>query len=109
MAGRQPPATSPTMPPILPARTSARPPRGENPRPSPDALLKAAEKEARGKLKIFLGAAPGVGRTYEMMTAARRRKVEGVDVVVGLVETHGRAETEAQLVGLEVVPRHTVE
>ena len=82
---------------------------GEDTRPSPDALLKAAEKEARGKLKIFLGAAPGVGKTYEMLTAARRRKVEGVDVVVGLVETHGRAETEAQLVGLEVVPRHTVE
>lgn len=82
---------------------------GEDIRPSPDALLKAAEKEARGKLKIFLGAAPGVGKTYEMLTAARRRKVEGADVVVGLVETHGRAETEAQLVGLEVVPRHTVE
>jgi two-component system sensor histidine kinase KdpD len=82
---------------------------GEDTRPSPDALLKAAEKEARGKLKIFLGAAPGVGKTYEMLTAARRRKVEGADVVVGLVETHGRAETEAQLVGLEVVPRHTVE
>src|SRR5437868_3705577 len=74
-------------------------------RPSPDALLKAAEKEARGKLKIFLGAAPGVGKTYEMLVAARRRKAEGIDVVAGLVETHGRAETEAQLAGLEVVPR----
>src|SRR5262245_40991362 len=78
-------------------------------RPSPDALLKAAEREGRGKLKIFLGAAPGVGKTYDMLTAARRRKAEGVDVVVGLLETHGRAETEAQLVGLEVMPRQKVE
>jgi two-component system sensor histidine kinase KdpD len=78
-------------------------------RPSPDALLRAAEREGRGKLKIFLGAAPGVGKTYEMLSAARRRKAEGVDVVAGLVETHGRAETEAQMVGLEVVPRLEVE
>ena len=78
-------------------------------RPSPDALLKAAEKEKRGKLKIFLGAAPGVGKTYEMLAAARRRKIDGVDVVVGLVETHGRAETEAQAAGLEVVPRRLVD
>src|SRR6266852_6800909 len=78
-------------------------------RPSPDALLKAAEKEARGKLKIFLGAAPGVGKTYEMLVAARRAKAAGVDVVAGLVETHGRAETEAQLAGLEVVPRRQIE
>jgi two-component system sensor histidine kinase KdpD len=77
--------------------------------PSPDALLKAPEKEGRGKLKIFLGAAPGVGKTYEMLSAARRRKAEGIDVVAGLVETHGRADTEAQMIGLEVVPRHKVE
>jgi two-component system sensor histidine kinase KdpD len=78
-------------------------------RPSPDALLKAAQRETRGKLKIFLGAAPGVGKTYEMLTAARHRKAEGVDVVVGVVETHGRAETEAQLAGLEVIPRKRVD
>src|SRR6266436_2650255 len=78
-------------------------------RPSPDALLKAAEKETHGKLKIFLGAAPGVGKTYEMLAAARRCKAIGIDVVVGIVETHGRPETEAQLVGLEVVPRRKVE
>jgi len=78
-------------------------------RPSPDALLKAVEKESRGKLKIFLGAAPGVGKTWEMLSAAQRRRREGVDVVVGVVETHGRAETEAQLVGLEVIPRRNVE
>src|SRR3981189_2081957 len=78
-------------------------------RPSPDALLRAAEKEKRGKHKIFLGAAPGVGKTYEMLAAARRRKAEGIDIVVGVVETHVRAETEAQLAGLEVVPRRQIE
>ncbi|MFN4015428.1 MAG: DUF4118 domain-containing protein [Reyranella sp.] len=78
-------------------------------RPSPDALLKAAEKESRGKHKIFLGAAPGVGKTYEMLSTAHRRLREGIDVVVGVVETHGRAETEAQLTGLEIVPRRSVE
>jgi two-component system sensor histidine kinase KdpD len=81
----------------------------EQTRPSPDALLKAAQREGRGKFKIFFGAAPGVGKTYEMLVEARRRKTEGVDVVVGVVETHGRAETEAQLAGLEVVPRRKVE
>jgi two-component system, OmpR family, sensor histidine kinase KdpD len=81
----------------------------EDNRPSPDALLKAAQREARGKFKIFFGAAPGVGKTYEMLLAAHRRKAEGVDVVVGVVETHGRAETEAQLADLEVVPRRKVD
>jgi two-component system sensor histidine kinase KdpD len=78
-------------------------------RPSPDALLKAAQRETRGKFKIFFGAAPGVGKTYEMLVAAQRRKAEGVDVVVGIAETHGRAETEAQLLGLEVLPRLEVD
>lgn len=78
-------------------------------RPSPDALLKAAEKEARGKLKIFLGAAPGVGKTYEMLASAHRAKATGIDVVVGVVETHGRTETEAQLAGLEVLPRRRID
>src|SRR5476651_68585 len=78
-------------------------------RPSPDALLKAAQKEARGKFKIFFGAAPGVGKTYEMLQAAHRRKAEGIDVVAGIVETHGRAETEALLVGLEIVPRRAID
>ncbi len=82
---------------------------GEEIRPSPDALLKAAEKESRGKHKIFLGAAPGVGKTWEMLSTARRRQQEGVDVVVGVVETHGRAETEAQLAGLEVLPRRRID
>ncbi|WIM10654.1 sensor histidine kinase KdpD [Enhydrobacter sp.] len=77
-------------------------------RPSPEALLKAAQKETRGKFKIFLGAAPGVGKTYEMLLAARRRKAEGGDVVAGVVETHGRAETETLLADLEVIPRRQV-
>lgn len=77
-------------------------------RPSPDALLQAAAAERRGKLKIFLGAAPGVGKTYEMLRTAHALKAEGVDVVVGVVETHGRAETQALLTGLEVFPRKPV-
>src|SRR5438309_85066 len=76
-------------------------------RPSPDALLEAARRESdqAGRLKIFVGAAPGVGKTYEMLQSAHARKKAGVDVVVGVVETHGRAETEALLQGLEVLPR----
>jgi two-component system sensor histidine kinase KdpD len=79
-------------------------------RPSPEALLEKAKKaESRaGKLKIFLGAAPGVGKTYEMLQEARARLKEGTDVVVGVVETHGRKETEALLDGLEVVPRRRI-
>ncbi len=74
-------------------------------RPSPEALLQLAANEHRGKLKVFLGAAPGVGKTYSMLAAAQRLKGEGVDVVIGLVETHGRAETAALLDGLDVLPR----
>ncbi len=74
-------------------------------RPSPDALLDLAQKEKRGRLKIFLGASPGVGKTYAMLQGARRLKEEGRDVVIGLVETHGRSDTAALLSGLEVLPR----
>ena len=63
-------------------------------RASPDALLALAKKEGRGRLKIFLGAAPGVGKTYAMLTAGRSEKSGGRDVVAGLIETHGRRETE---------------
>ncbi|MEP9399741.1 sensor histidine kinase KdpD [Mesorhizobium sp. KR2-14] len=77
-------------------------------RPSPEALLEAAEREARGKLRIFLGAAPGVGKTFEMLLSARARLAEGVDVVIGIVETHGRKETEALLQGFEIIPRQKV-
>ncbi|MCP1539520.1 sensor histidine kinase [Methylorubrum extorquens] len=79
-------------------------------RPSPDALLEAARREerTRGRLKVFLGAAPGVGKTYEMLTIGRARLTAGADVVVGVVETHGRAETEALLDGFETIPRRAV-
>jgi len=80
-------------------------------RPSPEALLAQARREesAAGKLKIFIGAAPGVGKTYKMLEEARAKRKDGVDVVVGVVETHGRAETEALLAGLEVIPRRRVD
>jgi two-component system sensor histidine kinase KdpD len=80
-------------------------------RPSPEALLEAARREDRstGRLKIFLGAAPGVGKTYEMLQSAHARLKAGADVVVGLVETHARPETEALLRGLEVIPRKRIE
>jgi two-component system sensor histidine kinase KdpD len=78
-------------------------------RPDPEALLAAANKARRGRLKVFLGMAPGVGKTYEMLRAARRRKAEGVDVLIGVVETHGRRETESLLRGMEVLPRKSIE
>jgi len=81
---------------------------GERRRPSPKALLELAAKEQRGKLKVFLGMAPGVGKTYAMLAGGRALKAEGMDVVVGVVETHGRSETAALLEGLEVLPRRTV-
>ena len=77
-------------------------------RPDPDALL-AANRAGRGRLKVFLGMSPGVGKTYEMLRAARRRKAEGGDVVVGVVETHGRRETQSLLRGLEVMPRKPID
>jgi two-component system sensor histidine kinase KdpD len=78
-------------------------------RPSPDALLKVAQQTQRGRMKIFLGAAPGVGKTFEMLTAAHARKRERIDVVIGIVETHGRAETEALVAGLDAIPRRSVD
>jgi len=74
-------------------------------RPSPEALLAQVRREGRGKLKIFLGAAPGVGKTYEMLSQARQRRLEGVDVVIGVVETHGRIETETLTKGFETVAK----
>ncbi|MBK8175095.1 MAG: sensor histidine kinase KdpD [Rhodospirillales bacterium] len=78
-------------------------------RPSPEELLKTAQRENRGRLKIFLGAAPGVGKTFEMLLTAQARRREGVDVVVGVVETHGRIETDQLLNGLAIIPRRQVE
>lgn len=79
-------------------------------RPSPDALLEMARREdsRAGKLKIFLGAAAGVGKTYEMLENVRARQREGIDIVVGVVETHGRTETEALLTDLEILPKHPI-
>lgn len=77
-------------------------------RPSPDALLRQAQQGSRGRLKIFLGAAPGVGKTYEMLMTAQAKRRDGVDVAVGVVETHGRKETEALLAGLEIIPRRAM-
>src|SRR5579862_4159340 len=77
-------------------------------RPSPDALLQQARQEGRGRLKIFLGAAPGVGKTYEMLTQARQRKLEGVDVVIGVVETHGRVETDLLTKSIEKIPKKRI-
>jgi two-component system sensor histidine kinase KdpD len=81
----------------------------ERDRPAPEAFLRQAAQEGRGKLKIFLGAAPGVGKTYEMLSEGDARTRAGIDVVVGVVETHGRIETEALTRGLEILPRRTVE
>lgn len=82
-------------------------------RADPDVLLAAVQKEEtrrqRGKLKIFLGMAAGVGKTYAMLESARVQQADGVDVVVGVVETHGRAETELLLQGVEIIPRRQIE
>lgn len=80
-----------------------------NDRPSPEAFLRQAAQEGRGRLKVFLGAAPGVGKTWEMLTDGRQRREAGVDVVIGVVETHGRRETEALLHGHEIIPRRDVD
>src|ERR1700747_2066423 len=82
-------------------------------RPDPDALLaqmkRAEAKSTRGKLKIFFGMSPGVGKTYAMLQAARQKQAEGSEVVSGIVETHGRKETEALLEGMPIMPRIQVE
>jgi two-component system sensor histidine kinase KdpD len=85
----------------------------EGERPNPDALLAAIRTEAarnqRGRLKVFLGMSPGVGKTYAMLEAARREQAAGRDLVVAYVETHGRKETDALTVGLPVIPRQAIE
>src|SRR5271154_897965 len=85
--------------------------RDSGTRPSREALLEAARREEGriGKLRIFVGAAPGVGKTYEMLQQAQARKKDGYDIVVGVVETHGRKDTEALLAGLEVISRRRVD
>ncbi|MDD1610324.1 MAG: sensor histidine kinase KdpD [Methylococcaceae bacterium] len=82
-------------------------------RPDPDQLLTRVERDTakakRGRLKIFFGAAAGVGKSYAMLLAARERRAENLDVVVGLIETHGRKETQALLKGLEVLPTRQID
>ncbi len=82
-------------------------------RPDPDALLTLAREEdrrkARGRLRVFFGAAPGVGKTYSMLEEAFTKRSEGLDVLAGVVETHGRGETEALLTGIEVLPRRELD
>ncbi len=78
-------------------------------RPSPDALLSTARAAGKGRLKIFLGAAPGVGKTYEMLLMGQARKRDGADVAIGIVETHGRPETAALMAGLEVIPPRQID
>jgi two-component system, OmpR family, sensor histidine kinase KdpD len=82
-------------------------------RPNPDEILARLRRDeaaaARGKLKIFFGMSPGVGKTYAMLQAARQKQAEGCEVVVGIVETHGRKETEALLEGMPIMPRMQIE
>src|SRR5512143_4047218 len=85
----------------------------ETERPDPDALLAQMKRQearsARGKLKIFFGMSPGVGKTYAMLQAARHKQAEGCELVVGIVETHGRKETEALREGMPIMPRVQIE
>ena len=78
-------------------------------RPSPEQFLSIIREQQRGRLKIYLGFAPGVGKTFEMLQEGQRLKGQGVDVAIGVVETHSRAETIAQLGELEQVPRRRIE
>lgn len=84
-------------------------PNDKERRPDPDALLRVGQKPTRGRLKLFLGAAPGVGKTFAMLTEAHEKRREGLDVLIGWVDTHGRRETAALLKGLEVLPRQTIQ
>src|SRR3981081_4226813 len=93
---------------MSPAMTASDPARGAQ-RTSPEALVDAGRAERSGKLKIFLGAAPGVGKTYEMLQQAAARRREGVDAAIGVVETHGRVATEQLGRGFEVIPRRHIE
>ena len=79
------------------------------PRPSADALLERIKEPDRARLRVYVGAAPGVGKTYALLREAHALRARGVDVVVGFVETYGRVETEAQITDLEIIPRRAVE
>src|SRR3569623_2366255 len=75
----------------------------------PEEFLELVERAKRGRLKLYLGFAAGVGKTFRMLEEAPALRRRGVDVVIGFVETHGRAETQALVEGLEVVPRRSIE
>ena len=83
------------------------------PTPDPHQIIAQTQSDksstSRGRLKIFLGYAAGVGKTYAMLEAAHQRRKEGVDVVIGYVETHARTETDARLVDLEIIPRKSID
>ncbi len=79
------------------------------PRRRPEDFLELVERAKRGRLKVFIGSAAGVGKTYQMLEEAHALKKRGVDIVLAFIETHGRAETEALIEGLEVIPRQRVE
>jgi two-component system sensor histidine kinase KdpD len=83
--------------------------RAEIQRPTPGQFLDLIRRQARGRLKVYLGSAAGVGKTYQMLREGHRLKSQGVDVVIGLVETHGRAETQEQIGDLEIVPPRSIE
>src|SRR4249920_2507880 len=78
-------------------------------RKRPEDFLELVERAKRGRLKVYIGSAAGVGKTYRMLEEAHALRKRGVDIVIGFVETHGRAETQALIEGLEVVPRRQVE
>ena len=80
-----------------------------NQRPTADALLARIQQQDRARLRIYIGAAPGVGKTYEMLQEAHALRARGLDVVVGYVETYGRANTEAQLRDLKIIPRRKID
>src|SRR5256886_16113167 len=82
---------------------------GDESRPPPEHFLALIRQQQRGRLKVYLGFAAGVGKTYEMLQEAQRLKRQGVDVVIGIVETHGRAETAAMIGDLEQVPRRKID
>src|SRR5512142_1799391 len=78
-------------------------------RPTPEQFLQLIRRQQRGRLKVYLGSAAGVGKTYAMLREGQRLKKQGVDVVIGFVETHGRPETQEQLDDIEVVPPRIIE
>src|SRR5215204_4090689 len=84
-------------------------PNRKDRRPSPESLLKIMQESERAKLRVYIGAAAGVGKTYRMLEDAHELKAQGIDVVIGAVETHGRAETQEQIKDLEIMPSVKIE